>query len=202
MTEQPKSERIPPDGARALSDLARLEGQINDALSGQSKSEQPNYVGAYPWMAQWWLDHLDVPPLVIVRCGKLDGGRQCRNAVGEIKTDGEHVMAMSRDEHPETEAEWTQLAAPTASELAAELAERDAQVLRYVGDGPGAGRIVYKRTKVSGGAVAPVSLMSCYVCRVHGPLDVNPQHLAEFASGVIADTPTHSRTYWAHREVI
>jgi len=151
-----------------------------------------NYVGLLPWMAQWWIDHLDEQPAVVIRCGH--GDPQCRNAIGEVKTDATRVMAMSRNEHPEVETEWTPLAAPTVEELAAEIAERDRQALRYVGDGPGDGRIVYKR---AGGPceVAPVEYLTYYVCRVHGEIPVD---VAELAAFVRASTETR-RNFWVHR---
>lgn len=161
-------------------------------------ADQPAYVGMAEWMAQWWLDRLDTPPLVIIRCGTAEPGvgRRCRNAIGEVKRDGDRVLAMSRNEHPEIEIAWIPLAAPTVEDLAAELAERDDQALRYVGTGPGHGSVVYKRT-VGPGEVAPVEMLSYYVCRDHGEIEANPQALAAF----VEDTHAPKRTYWARPDV-
>lgn len=154
-------------------------------------TEAPTYVGLFPWMAQWWLDHLDVPPLLVIRCGS--GKPRCRNAVGEIKRDGDRVLAMNKNEYPELDVDWTPLAAPTVEELAAEIAERDAQALRYVGHGPGDdSKIVYKRTALPR-EVAPLEDLCDYVCREHGVVEVDVEALA--AAVREADTPR--RTYWA-----
>lgn len=153
-------------------------------------TETPAYVGLLPWMAQWWIEHLDVPPLVVIRCGA--GEPRCRNGIGEVKSDGERVLAMSKNEHPEIDVDWTPLAAPSVEELAAEIAERDAQALRYVGAGPGDGRVVYKRTQLPR-EVAPPEDLCDYVCRQHGVIEVDVEALC--AAVRRADTPR--RTYWA-----
>ena len=151
----------------------------------------PTYVGLLPWMAQWWLDHLDERPTVVIRCGH--GDPQCRKAIGEVKADAERMMAMSKNEHPEVETDWTPLAAPTAEELVAELAERDAQALHYAGTGPGAGRISYKRTNAPR-EVAPVEHLGYYVCPDHGEVNVDVADLAAFARGVRAGSRSN---FWA-----
>ena len=153
-------------------------------------TETSAYVGLFPWMAQWWLEHLDAPPLVVVRCGR--GEPRCRNAVGEIKVDGDRVLAMNKNEYPELDVDWTPLAAPTTEELAAEIADRDAQALRYVGAGPDNGKIVYKRTQLPR-EVAPLEDLSYYVCREHGEIEVNVEALS--AAVRLAEKPR--RTYWA-----
>ena len=158
---------------------------------------QPAYVGLFPWMAQWWLERLDAAPVVVIRCGR--GEPWCKNAIGEAKADGDRVLAMSRNEHPEITTDWTPLAAPTVEELAAELAERDAQVLRYTGTGPDDGSIVYKRTALPR-EVAPVEDMSFYVCRVHGEVEVNPAELGAFVRDTM-DTGRTKRTFWSQRAI-
>jgi hypothetical protein len=199
MTGQPKSERVPAT-KRALADLAKLEGQINKELSEQPR---PKYYGLFEGMAQWWLDHLDAAPAVVIRCGYRDPeapNRECRNAIGEVKTEGDRVLAMSKNEYPEITTEWTPLAAPTLEELAAEIAEREAQVLRYTGTGPGDGSIVYKRTPLPR-EVAPVEDLTLYVCRVHGEVEVDTAELAAFVRETLRDTPTVTRTYCPNRDV-
>lgn len=166
-------------------------------------TEQPTYISDWPWMAQWWLDHLDTPPAVVIRCGQPDPlrpERQCRNAIGEVKADGGCVLAMSKTEHPEVTTDWTPLAAPTVEELAAELAERDAQALRYTGTGPGDGSIVYKRSPWPS-FVAPIGMLTYYVCRVHGDISVDTADLEAFVRDVLADTRTITRTYCPTRDV-
>lgn len=164
-------------------------------------SENPNYVGLSPWMAQWWVDHLDTKPAVVIRCGYCEPGKpECRNAIGEVKADGDVVLASNRNEHPEIATDWAPLGAPTVEELAAELAEREAQVLRYTGNGPGAGGIVYRRTALPR-EVAPVNALGYYTCRHHGEIPVNTADLAAFVAAAIRDTPTATQTYRAHRVI-
>ena len=162
------------------------------------------YVGLFPWMAQWWTEHLNVAPVVVIRCGHRDtdaadtGTRRkswCTNAVGEVKAVDNVVLAMSRNQHPEVETDWTPLAAPTVEELNAELAERDAQVLRYVGDGPGDGKIVYRRTTLPR-EVAPVEDLTFYVCRTHGEIEIDTAALAAAAAEAAAAGRIRW-TYWA-----
>jgi hypothetical protein len=167
-------------------------------------TEQPVYVGMLPGMAEWWLDHLDIPPAVVIRCGYRDPNvrqRQCRNSIGEIKASGGAILAMSRNEYPEVSADWEPLAAVTPEELAAEMAERDSQVLRYTGV-PGEGGIVYKRTSLPR-EVAPVERMTYYVCRIHGEVEVDTADLAAFAHAAVADTPSArtTQTYQAHPDI-
>jgi hypothetical protein len=161
-------------------------------------TQKPTYAGLSPWMTQWWLDHLDTPPAVVIRCGHPDPlkpERQCRNAIGEVKADGDRVLAMSRNEYPEITTDWSALAAPTVEELAAEVADRDAQVLRYVGAGPGDdGKIVYRRT-VLPREVAPVEHLSFYVCRAHGEIQVDTADLAAFVRDTLTDRRGAARTY-------
>lgn len=153
-------------------------------------AEQPTYVGRLPWMAQWWLDHLDTAPLVAIRCGR--GEPPCRIAIGEVKRDGDVLMAMRKNEYPEAETRW--LADPSteglspeiAAELAAAIAERDAGLLRSYDDG----RMVHKR-KVWPRDVALVSQLDSYVCRLHGEVEVDIAHLEQFAR----DTTPPTRTY-------
>lgn len=80
--------------------------------------------------------------------------------------------------------------------MAQELAELDAQVLRYTG-GPGDGSIVYKRS-MGPCEVAPVEDLGYYVCREHGEVQVDTADLMSF-SRTAADTPGVTATYWAHR---
>ncbi|HPY26432.1 MAG TPA: hypothetical protein PLK19_19190, partial [Mycobacterium sp.] len=118
---------------------------------------------------------------------------------GEVKTDGTRVLAMSRNEYPEIETDWTPLAAPTVEELAAELAERDAQVLRYVGDGPGGGKIVYRRTALPR-EVAPPEDLTFYVCRVHGEVEVDRAALAAAVRDTLAARKVKC-PFWARHGV-
>ena len=76
------------------------------------------------------------------------------------------------------------------------MAERDRLALRYVGPGPEAGRIVYKRSKRWPREVAPVENLSSYICRTHGELKVDPVDLAAFVRDTISDTATDTATYW------
>ena len=163
-----------------------------------------SYEGMHPGMAEWWIAHLDTAPTVVIRCGHRDPTtreRECRNAIGEVKATGDdRALAMSKNDYPEVETGWTPLGAPTVEELAAEIAERDAQALRYLGNGPGDGTIVYKRTPLPR-QIAPVENLTLYVCRVHGEIEVDPSDLAEFARAAIKDTPGVTRTYRAHPDV-
>jgi len=160
-------------------------------------SDKHTYVGLFPWMGQWWLDNIKNPPLIVIRCGR--GEPWCTNAIGEVKTDGTRVLAMSRNEYPEIETDWTPLAAPTVEELAAELAERDAQVLRYVGDGPGGGKIVYRRTALPR-EVAPPEDLTFYVCRVHGEVEVDRAALAAAVRDTLAARKVKC-PFWARHGV-
>ena len=147
-------------------------------------------------MAQWWLDHLRDRPVVLIRCGQVTAGRQCRNAIGEVKTDTERVMAMSRNEHPEVETDWTPIAAPTAAELAQELAELDAQV--YCATPAGRVTAASSTNGRWGHVVAPVEDLGYYVCREAREVQVDTADLMSF-SRTAADTPGVTATYWAHR---
>ena len=162
------------------------------------------YEGMDPGMAEWWIAHLDTAPAVVIRCGHRDSttrDRECRNAIGEAKATGDdRVLAMSKNETPEITTDWTRLGALTAEELAADIAERDAQALRYVGTGPGDGSVVYRRQSYPC-QVAPIEYLSYYVCRVHGDVEVDTADLAAFARAAIKDTPGVTRTYRAHRDV-
>lgn len=162
------------------------------------------YAGMLPWMTQWWLDHLNTPPAVVIRCGYRAperSERECRNAIGEVKIDGDHMLAMSKSAHPEVTTDWQPLAAGSPEELDALRSKRDAQVLRYVGPGPGEGsKIVYRR-RTWPHNVAPVQLFGSYVCRMHGPVEIDTADLAAFALAAARDTPTVSQTYRAHRAV-
>lgn len=171
-------------------------------------SDTPAYIGLFPWMAQWWIDHLDTKPIVLIRCGHREDndsgakaeGVECRNAIGEVKSDGDVLLAMSRNQHPEIETDWTPLAAPTEEELAAELADRHAQVLRYLGTGPGPGSIVYKRTALPR-EVAPIKHLTFYVCRMHGTVEVDCADLEAFAAEALRTAPTVTRTYCPRHDV-
>jgi hypothetical protein len=145
-------------------------------------------------MAEWWQAHLKDPPLVIIRCGR--GEPQCNNAIGEVKSDGTRVLAMSKNEHPEPVVPWTPLAAPTIEELEADIAERESQVLRYIGSGSDR-KIVYKRRPNLPRAVAPIDALGYFSCREHGEIQINRERLVAF----VADTHAPRRTYWAQRDL-
>lgn len=59
----------------------------------------PHYQGAEEWMTRWWHDHLGDRPVVVVNCAH--GDPQCGKRIGEIKRDGERVMALCRMVRPE-----------------------------------------------------------------------------------------------------
>lgn len=150
---------------------------------------EPRYRALWPWVQQWWLDRLDTPPLIVIRCGS--GG--CTRTIGEVKRDGEHVIAMSKNEHPEPAVPWTPVAADTAEELDAAIAERDRNVLRSIGTGSDR-KLVFRRRPNLPRALAPVDALHTYSCREHGEVTIDVAVLAAF----VADTDTPKRTYWAH----
>ena len=153
------------------------------------------YVGLFPWMAHGGSTISATGPWYSSGAVRVTAGRQCRNAIGEVKTDTERVMAMSRNEHPEVETDWTPIAAPTAAELAQELAELDAQVLRYTG-GPGDGSIVYKRS-MGPCEVAPSKTWVTTSAASTGGAGGYRRPMS--FSRTVADTPGVTATYWAHR---
>jgi len=177
-------------------------------------TEQPAYEGLAPGMAEWWIAHLDQSALVVIRCGRRDAGGKawCQNAIGEIKRDGDRVLAMSKNEHPESEARWLAdpptegLSDAIAEELASAIAERDTEALRHYDDG----LIVRKRARWPS-QVAPVERLHSYVCRVHGEIPVDAAKLAQYVAesderaaawresrGAGPDTPAPRWTYWAN----
>lgn len=163
----------------------------------------PRFEGLWPGMAEWWQARLDEPPLVVIRCGR--GEPRCNNAIGEVKTDGKRTLSMSKNEHPEPVVPWAPLAAPTIEELEADIAERERQVLRYIGTGPDR-KIVYKRRPNLPRAVAPVEVLSYYSCRDHGEITIDRDKLAAFVElrrqqVSEGDTRTANRTCWAHPDL-
>lgn len=164
---------------------------------------EPEYLGMIPGMAQWWLEHRDTRPLVVIRCGyRAEGERECRNAIGEVKADGDRVLAMRKNEYPDAETRWLPdpsaqgLSPAIAEELAAAIAERDNGVLRRYDDG----HTVHKR-RVWPRDVAPVAQLDSYVCRVHGEVEVDTAHLAAVVAAAMRDTPAVAQTYRAHRAI-
>lgn len=161
-------------------------------------SENPSYDEMFPGMAQWWLDHLDTAPLVVIRCGHRDpdSPRECRIAIGEVKADAGKVLAMGKNEYPEAETRWLPdpptegLSPAIAEELAAAIAERDAEVIRRYDDG----HTVSKR-QVWPRRVAPVEDLNCYVCRLHGEVEVDTADLAAFVAEALRDASAVTRTY-------
>ena len=89
--------------------------------------------------------------------------------------------------------------APTVEELAADIAKRDAEVLRYIGTGPGNGRIVYRRRPPTHCPVAPIGVLGFFTCRVHGDVEIDRESLAAFVRDTLTDTPGVTRTFWTHR---
>jgi len=155
-------------------------------------------------MAEWWIERLHQPPLVVIRCGR--GEPRCNNAIGEVKSDDEgRTLSMSKNEHPEPVVPWTPLAAPTIEELEAEIAERDSQVLRYIGSGEDR-QIVYKRRPNLPRAVAPIEHLGYYSCREHGEITIDREKLARFVTSrhqqiAAGDTRSANRTCWAHPDL-
>ncbi len=155
-------------------------------------------------MAEWWIGNLDEPPLVVIRCGR--GNPRCNNAIGEVKADEQgRTLAMSKNEHPEPVVPWYPLAAPTLAELEAEIAERDSQVLRYIGTGSDR-QMVFKRRPALPRAVAPVEHLSYYSCREHGEVTIDRAKLTAFVDRrrvqvAEGDTRTSNRTAWAHPDL-
>lgn len=146
-------------------------------------------------MAEWWIEHLDEIPLVIVRCGY--GKPKCRRPIGEVKSTGQgRYLAMSKNEHPEPIVDWYPLAAPTVAELEAEIAERESQILRYVGTGADR-KIVFRRRPNLPRAVAPIECLGFYSCRDHGEVTIDKVQLA----ALVADTPGVKQTFWAHADL-
>ena len=156
-------------------------------------TETPRFEGLWPGMAEWWIANLARPPLVVVRCGR--GEPKCTKAIGEVKTDGEHTLAMSKNEHPEPVVEWSPLAALTVEELEADIAERESKVLRHIGTGPDR-KMVFKRPDLPR-AVAPIGQMGFFTCQVHGEITIDREHLYAF----VRDTQKPKRTYWAQPDL-
>lgn len=167
-------------------------------------TDHPRFEGLWPGMAEWWIARLNEPPLVVIRCGR--GKPRCNNAIGEVKSDDQgRTLSMSKNEHPEPVVDWTPLAAPTMEELEAEIAERDEQVLRYIGSGSDR-KIVYKRRPNLPRAVAPIAHLGYYSCREHGEISIDRDKLAAFvevrrAQVAGGDTRTVNRTCWAHPDL-
>ena len=155
-------------------------------------SDTPRFEGLWPGMAEWWITHIDEPPLVVIRCGR--GEPKCTKAIGEVKDpgDGREPLAMSKNEHPEVPTEWFPVAAPTAEEARAELEELEGQILRTSGV-VGDGKLIFRRTSWPSD-VAPVDLLNPYYCKEHGEIAVDREDLAAF----VRDTRKPKRTYWAH----
>jgi hypothetical protein len=148
--------------------------------------------GLNPEVIAWWSAHLTDRPIVVIQCA------ECRRRIGEIKRDGERIVALRKMVQPEPTVPRPQLAVyvkssgdePTEHEVEAaerELerrqAEHDTHVLR---PGPstenGRQTQVMKQRRDLADTVGPVSLFSSYCCPKHGEITVDKAHLAQFAS--------------------
>jgi hypothetical protein len=149
----------------------------------------PRYEGAQPWMVKWWLEHLEDHAVVVIQCG------ECRKRIGEIKRDGERVMALRRMVRPEPTVPKPRLAAPNEAELERRRAERDRHVLR---PGPptadGFQTEVMKQRRDLPAGVAPLDWWHSYFCPTHGEIPVDIGHLARFTSES-DDTRSVTRLY-------
>jgi hypothetical protein len=140
-----------------------------------------------PWATDWWARHLKTKPIVKIECG------QCRNLIGEVKRDGDQLVALRRMVYPEPTVPRPQIAAPNLTELDRRRTEHDTHVLR-LGASTADGRPteVMKQNRDVPDAVAPISMFSTYCCPTHGEIAVNAEHLEQFAAKT---DDTRSRKY-------
>lgn len=138
-----------------------------------------------PWMAQWWADHSDTPPTVIVRC-------HCGTKVGEVKVDGTTTLLLAKTVAGERAVPSYQVAALTLEELEEEIRSLDDATLRHLPDG----QRIPKRNRLPD-AVGPLA-STPLLCPEHDWLDGYHAELAAF----VADTAPGTKRKFTVRQVL
>ena len=143
---------------------------------------------------QWWREHSDEPPTVVIRCGR--GG--CRKTLGELKTDGINAFIMWFQRFGETTVNLPPQDPPNTSDpIRIRLHQRDSQQLRATNDG----RRVTKRHRGEP-LVQPLERLSTATCPVHGLIPIPyPFRAVNDLRAFVGDTKRGSkRTYLLFRE--
>jgi hypothetical protein len=159
------------------------------------------YDSVDPSYAQWWISHLRDEPLVIVRCAR-DKPR-CGKGIGEIKREGDHLMALRKmvrpgPTTPAPERNWT---AQTSTELEERKAERSQHVLKRFEGEDGVPMEVMRRRGDLAPAVGLLEWWPSYFCPKHGEISVDSGDLAKFVAKADDTQSIDSRTYWARGDV-
>ncbi len=153
--------------------------------------------GPTPSITRWWVSHADRPVLVYIKCGKPKCGRK----IGEIKRDGDVVMALRKMRFPEPTVSRPRLGAPHVGALDQVEARRAEHVLKRYGTDAGQMEVMKQRRDLPD-TVGPLALWSSYVCPEHGELAADRDHLAAFVARIHGDTPEGAAlTYFIPRDV-
>lgn len=146
--------------------------------------------GMRPQHAEWWRQHLNDKPTVILRCGR----NGCGDQVGEIKTDGTATLVLRHQKIGEIPVPGPRMTAATEEELKRLIAERDAQMLRRTDDG-----YVVPRRRQWPAVVGPLEAMGFVMCPTHGKLDVTADTLADLKQFVDDTQRGSKRNYLMFR---
>lgn len=152
------------------------------------------FEGMTPQYADWWRQHLNDQPTVILRCGR-DG---CGDRVGEIKTDDTAAVVLRHQKIGEIPVPAPRMTAPNEEELKRLIAEReanmtagrDAKLLRRTDDG-----YVVPRRRQWPAVVGPLDAVNFVMCPTHGKLDVPAETLADLQQ-FVGDTEHGSKRHY------
>ncbi|KZS75733.1 hypothetical protein A4G26_04895 [Mycobacterium kansasii] len=141
-----------------------------------------NLSSLFPWHAEWWRTHEKMPPTLVLRCG-ING---CGSRVGEVKTDGDDVIALMLTRFGERTVTFTprvteeslgfppgtvlrdaKIGETLAEQQTRKFEELDAETIRYVGPDT---RVAKRYNAAS--VVIPIEVLGYIVCPVHGLVDV------------------------------
>lgn len=142
-----------------------------------------------PWMAQWWAAHLADAPLVVVRCTQCSKDKDAA-PIGEIKRDGDTVMALRRMVRPESTVPRPRIGAPNAAVLREQIEEREQHVLKHLETDAGPMEVM-KQHRDLRPVVGPLDWAPSFFCPTHGELKIDHARLTKF----VADTQGPNRTY-------